>query len=223
MALTLTEHLSSTSAQNKLYIEATQHEFLTLAGQGKLPLDRLALRLSQDRIYAAHAYPRFIGALITRIPFKETDEICGDVEKKNQEILKALTSCLTNIVQEVDFFKQTANMFGMYMDAWEERKEGLVFLWAMEKVYFDAWTYVRKALQTCDAKSESSPAVKKFATNWSSPEFDSFVGSLADMINDIKPGTAEWTRGEAVWQRVLELEVTFWPESGEEISMRKRS
>jgi len=37
----------------------------------------------------------------------------------------------------------------------------------------------------------------------------------------IKPGTEEWSRAESIWKRVVELEVEFWPNEGEEISQRK--
>lgn len=149
--LALTEHLLSLDPIS--YKAATQHPFLTKAGDGTLSLDKLILWLSQDRIYAAHAYPRFIGALISRIPFQLTDTISGHAELRNQEILKLLVKCLDNIVHEVSFFKNTANAYGFNLDKWPERQatrnytaemarvatnasldEALIFLWAMEKV-----------------------------------------------------------------------------------------
>lgn len=135
------------------YTDATQHTFLELAGNGTLPLSRLALWLSQDRIYAAHAYPRFIGALISRIPFNSSDTISDPSEKLKEEILHVLVKCLDNIMLEVEFFKYTASQFGLDINEWAVRKgtrdytaemarvstassleEGIIFLWAMEKV-----------------------------------------------------------------------------------------
>lgn len=71
----------------------------------------------------------------------------------NQRILRVLVFCLENIVKETGFFKDTAVKWGLDMEAWEESKatrdytaemarisisgrleDGLVFLWAMEKV-----------------------------------------------------------------------------------------
>lgn len=151
-SIKLTDHLLSTPT-NPTYDEATRHPFLTEAGSGTLPLPRLALWLSQDRIYAAHAYPRFIGSLISRIPFHQADAITSPREQQNQRILQALVKCLNNIVREVDFFLDTSETFGISMEGWIERKgtrdytaemsrvasssglfEGLVFLWAMERV-----------------------------------------------------------------------------------------
>lgn len=148
----LTTHLLSLNTTPS-YSAATQHTFLTSAGRGDLPESRLALWLSQDRIYAAHAYPRFIGALISRIPFQAYEAIDGAGDRFKQEILHVLVKCLDNIVLEVEFFKKTAAEFGLDMNGWMERKgtrdytaemarismassleEGVVFLWAMEKV-----------------------------------------------------------------------------------------
>jgi hypothetical protein len=177
-------------------------------------------------------------------------------------VLRALVSCLDNIVLEVDFFKKTAAEFGLEMEGWMERKgtrdytaemarvsmgagleEGIVFLWAMEKVsihllclislshmckvYFDAWSYVKRLLEEQPAEDlapeSSRAAVEKFATNWSTPEFGNFVEMLGGLVDSlgVEPGTDSWARMEAIWTRVVELEVGFWPEDGEEVLMRK--
>jgi thiaminase len=121
MTSKLTHHLLSIPA-NPTYHEATRHPFLTQAGNGTLPLSILAFWLSQDRIYAAHAYPRFIGALISRIPFHQADAIMSPREQQNQKILQVLVQCLDNIVREVDFFWDTSKKFGINMEGWIERK-----------------------------------------------------------------------------------------------------
>ena len=147
--LTLTQHLLSLPTK-PTYEAATQHAFLAQARDGTLPPSRLALWLSQDRIYAAHGYPKFIGSLISRIPFNPSDEIDGPEEKKNERILKILAFSLENVVREVSFFRDTAKEWNLQLDGWLERKgtrdytaemarvsqsleDGLVFLWAMER------------------------------------------------------------------------------------------
>jgi thiaminase len=92
-------------------------------------------------------------------------------------------------------------------------------------VYFDAWSHVNNSLDTSTLRSNdgSIPAVRQFATNWSSPEFEAFVDELAGLVDSfgIPPGTDLWSRAEAIWSRVVELEVEFWPEEGEETQARK--
>lgn len=149
-AESLTAHLASLSNSES---EAHRHPFLVAAGDGTLSHDRLAYWLSQDRIYAAHAYPLFIGRLISRIPFSSSHALGSPGELKNQRILKALSFSLENVVREVAFFEETSKKWGLPIDGWAERKatrdytaemarmsgdleDGLVFLWAMEKVCY---------------------------------------------------------------------------------------
>jgi thiaminase len=157
----LTSHLLS-QTNSPAYIAATNHSFLKKAGEGTLSPETLAHWLYQDRIYAAHAYPRFVGLLIAKIPFETHDLTAfrSDVtraESANRQILECLSFSLTNTVREVKFFETTAEG----IDARSSReieserpetrnytaemarvaslgtlKEGLVFLWAMEKVGF---------------------------------------------------------------------------------------
>ncbi|PPR06783.1 hypothetical protein CVT24_011283 [Panaeolus cyanescens] len=234
----LTDHLISLRTTPS-YEEATRHPFLLEAGEGSLPSARLALWLSQDRIYAAHAYPRFIGSLISLIPFHQRDSITGPEEAANQKILKILVGCLDNIVREVGFFKDTAERWDLDMEGWKERKgtrdytaemarvsnaslkEGLIFLWAMERVYLDAWKFVNNLQKATQSGTSESP-VLAFSQNWSSTEFEVFVAELADLVDElgIVPNTKDWYAAEAVWSRVVELEVGFWPEKGEESDMR---
>ncbi|KAJ6573899.1 heme oxygenase-like protein [Mycena vulgaris] len=231
---TLTDHLVRLSTPTP-YADAINHTFLRSAGEGTLSNALLSLWLSQDRIYAAHAYPRFIGALIASIPFDKSDGLRSEKEAHNQRVLKMLTFALENIVREVGFFVETADAWKLELEGWRERKgtrdyvaemdrisggkrlnDGLVFLWAMERVYLDAWTLVREGLQKKAVSPSDSPAAT-FADNWSSPEFVKFVDDLADLVN---ASDIEWTRAEDIWARVVELEKDFWPSVGEEIHMR---
>ncbi|KAK7462697.1 hypothetical protein VKT23_007285 [Stygiomarasmius scandens] len=232
----LTRHLSSLT-ESQSYTSATQHPFLRAAGDGTLSKNLLSFWLSQDRIYAAHAYPKFIGSLIANIPFSSSDlSSTNTSEALNQRVLQMLSACLTNVVREVNFFHETSAKWDLKLDGWEERKgtrdytaemtrisangrieDGLVFLWAMEKVYLDAWTFVRN-------HSNSDPAVTALAQNWSSPEFVQFVDALGDLADSfatskgIEPdrNPEACKRAEEIWNRVVELEIGFWPEFGEE-------
>ncbi|KAG7448755.1 heme oxygenase-like protein [Guyanagaster necrorhizus] len=221
--------------------DALRHPFLTSAASGSLQHERLGFWLSQDRLYAAHAYPRFIGSLISAIPYDASHKIGSIEERLNQRILDILVFSLTNVVREVTFFEETAKEWGLRIEGWKERKgtrdytaemarvsssleEGLVFLWAMEKVYLDSWVAVHTQLVSSLDATRTTPtlsALLSLSANWSSTEFSSFVDTLAGIVNDlgITPGSASWKRAEGVWDRVVELEAAFWPEEGEESSM----
>lgn len=66
----------------------------------------------------------------------------------------------------------------------------------------------------------SSSPVSSFVANWTSTDFEKFVDGLAELVNElnIPHGSEDWKRGEAIWKRVLELEVAFWPNDGDESS-----
>lgn len=149
---TLTSHLASLSTTTP-YSAATEHEFLTTAGSGLLSDKRLSFYISQDRIYAAHGYPRFIGLILALIPFSSLHSLRSPQERLNRRILELLTYSLQNVVRETGFFVETAESQGLELDGWKERKatrdytaemiriaatgtiqDGLVFLWAMERV-----------------------------------------------------------------------------------------
>lgn len=151
-APTLTSHLVSLSTPTP-YSAATEHEFLTTAGTGLLSPSRLSLYLSQDRLYAAHGYTRFVGHLLSSIPFSSLHGLRSPQEKANRRILEVLTYSLQNGVRETGFFVETAEKYGLKIEGWRERKatrdytaemirtaasgglhDGLVFLWAMERV-----------------------------------------------------------------------------------------
>ncbi|TFK49117.1 heme oxygenase-like protein [Heliocybe sulcata] len=240
---TLTSRLVSLSTARP-YSAAVEHDFLTACGSGTVSHDLLAFWLAQDRLYAAHAYPRFIGLLIAKIPYSSTDGINSGAEARNARILKVLTYALENVVREVGFFKETSVEWNLDVDGWRERKttrdytaemlrvaalgtlqDGLVFLWAMERVYLDAWRYVGSVLDKYTATQALNPtttAVSNFVSNWTNPDFIKFVDDLAELVNDlgITAGTEAWRKSEEVWARVVELEEAFWPVSGEEKTMK---
>ncbi|KAG9313598.1 heme oxygenase-like protein [Chiua virens] len=218
----LTDHLTALTTPTP-YNAAIAHPFLKSAGNLSLPAIRLALYLSQDRIYAAQAYPRFIAQLITKIPLDDPK-----ADPLATRTLTLLVGCLTNIVREVAFFDTTARTYNLPLAHrdWRERKatrdytaemarvgaltsleEGLVFLWAMEKVcsiatvrsfarqnrsqvYLDAWSTVYHSLpeqSITEAGSQAdltAKAIRDLSYNWSNPDFVQFVQDIGVLVND---------------------------------------
>jgi thiaminase len=142
------------------YSSAIAHPFLESAAKGTLDPALLALWLSQDRIYAMHAYPRFIGALIAKINFNSAHSISSREDLMNLRILNMLAFALDSVIKEAEFFKDMAKKNNLSLDGWKERKatrdytaemcrvvntmsieDGLIFLWAMEKVIISKRIY----------------------------------------------------------------------------------
>ncbi|KAI0036220.1 heme oxygenase-like protein [Vararia minispora EC-137] len=230
----LSEHLISLSSS------IHTNRFLVDAGTGELPDARLALWLAQDRLYASHAYPRFIGRLIAAIPFSSTDRTTSREDRFNTQILKTLVFSLDNIVREVGFFDELGSNCSMNVNEWKERKatrdyaaemtrvstddglfEGLVFLYAMELIYLISWRKVKRSLEERRAGAQSG-AVATLVENWTNKEFERFVEDLASLVDgfEVQPNSARWARAERVWYRTVELEEDFWPNVGEEKTMQ---
>ena len=155
MSVPLTAHLLSLSTSPP-YSAAILHPFLTAAGTGALSMPLLSLYLSQDRIYAAHAYPRFLGHLLARVPFSSLHAPDSHEERFNNEVVRVLSDALLNVQREVELFGEVERKYGLpSLAGWKERKatrdytaemarvgamgsfeDGLVFLWAMERVSY---------------------------------------------------------------------------------------
>ncbi|WVQ94415.1 hypothetical protein IAU59_001494 [Kwoniella sp. CBS 9459] len=95
-------------------------------------------------------------------------------------------------------------------------EEGLVVLWASEKIYNAAWTYAkthRKAVSSSDTDNVTQQALVKFIDNWTTPEFIEFVGRCEDMVDslDIQLGTERAELCEKAFRNTLWYEQRFWP------------
>ncbi|KAF8137289.1 hypothetical protein EV363DRAFT_1317381 [Boletus edulis] len=116
-------------------------------------------------------------------------------------------------------------------------EDGLVFLWAMEKIYLDAWSIVYAALpEASSSQTVTAKAITDLSYNWSSsnPDFAQFVKELGDLVDDYftpvmaghslagRSAREALAYAEAIWTRVIELEAGFWPDEGEEDTLRNR-
>ncbi|KAI0135596.1 heme oxygenase-like protein [Daldinia grandis] len=119
----MSEYLLSSPEISDLYERATQSQFLSLAGQGQLPLDVLSQWLSQDRLYA-QAYIRFAGGLISRVqlPIKVDGQ---DTSKTLQwRVLSLLQTAISGVTRELKFFEETAKKYGLDLEALGPVAEG---------------------------------------------------------------------------------------------------
>ncbi|KAJ8501610.1 hypothetical protein ONZ45_g12093 [Pleurotus djamor] len=235
---TLTEHLLSLPRAKSSYEQATsKHPFLVAAANGTLSAPLLGYYLSQDRIYAAYAYPKFIGGLFRRIDSYHNTARPG----QPKSLLPLLTASLAGVIREVGFFDEFAAEYGLdiasftnesapytsragtlsyvahmayvaeWADTWEE---GVIFLWAMEKVYLDAWSRIHNSLAQSSASSGIINALRVLSDNWSKEAFAKFVDDLGALVNEIATPVLE-SKAEEIWIRVLELEAEFWPTEAE--------
>jgi len=138
---TLTESLLDDSVIASLYRRSTKHGALRLSGQGRLPRETLSEWLSQDRLYA-QAYARFIGGLISRVRLPTEVGANGVSGTLEWRILCLLQKCLAGIIQELQFFEETAKNYSLNL-ATEGQGESRFRPNATTKVYielFDSFT-----------------------------------------------------------------------------------
>ena len=118
------------------------------------------------------------------------------------------------------------NLFDSFHDSTPESKsmrsepksllEGMVLLWATEKVYHEAWRFAKSHTSHDDkdhtADLDGGALNKEFIPNWTSKDFAAFVEEIEACLNELaarKERTDEIAL--RVWRQVLELERGFWP------------
>ncbi|RBY88726.1 TenA family transcriptional regulator [Blastococcus sp. TF02A-26] len=177
------------------WAHATGHRFLLGVRDGDLPAGAFDTWLVQDRHYVADLL-RFQARLLARAP------------RPAQAVLAAGAVAL---VEELDWFEDVAARRGLDLDAPRlpataayaellERLDGadvpsaLTGLWAIERVYLDAWTVA----------SPGAPEFAEFVAHWTTPGFAGYVSALGDAAD------ALGGRHDDVVLAVLEAEVAFW-------------
>ncbi|BGP40263.1 hypothetical protein JCM10449v2_004221 [Rhodotorula kratochvilovae] len=94
-------------------------------------------------------------------------------------------------------------------------EEGLVLLWAMEKLYNQAWLFAATHTPSPSSTDEkTSAALTELIDNWTNAEFAEFVAKCEAEVEKLglKEGTPEWARAEEIFKYTLYLEQRFWPD-----------
>ncbi|GAA6034019.1 hypothetical protein JCM8097_000652 [Rhodosporidiobolus ruineniae] len=98
-------------------------------------------------------------------------------------------------------------------------EEGLVLLWAMERIYFNAWTFAASHTPSPSGSSSrtdnrTSAALTELIDNWTNAEFKEFVERIEREVEklELKEGSEVWERCEEIFKYTLWLEQRFWPE-----------
>ena len=174
------------------WFRATRHPFLERVREGTLPEDAFVAWLVQDRLFVGDLLC-FQARLLARAP------------RRAQRVVAAGALAL---VDELAWFDDHGKRLGLDLDAERlpatrayrallERLEGEPFeaaitaLWALERVYLDAWSFAAPAAPPYDA----------FVEHWTTPEFRAYVEELEAL--------ADPSHGDVV-AAVLEAEVAFW-------------
>ncbi len=174
---------------------ATRHPFLLGVRDGTLPAGAFDTWLVQDHHYVADLL-RFQARLLARAPRPAQAVLAGGA---------------VALVEELAWFEELAGRRGLDLGAprlpataaYGELLERLdtaavpaavTALWAVERVYLDAWT----------AAAPGAPEYAGYVAHWTAPGFAGYVDGLAAAAD------ALGGRHDAVVLEVLDAEVAFW-------------
>lgn len=180
---------------------ATRHEFLDAVRNGSLPEAAFDRWLTQDYRFVALLL-RFQARLLARSP------------RPAQAVLVGGAAAL---VDELSWFERLAaarglDLAGPPLPATEaygrllERLDAATFpvavtsLWALERVYLDAWTYA----------APGAPAYREYVEHWTTPQFGEYVAELERAADGALGDEPEPADLEPSFREVVEAEVAFW-------------
>jgi thiaminase len=235
---------------------ATPTHNLARAANGTLPKSLVAHWLANDFQYLA-VYKGISEQTLAIVRRAQPDSTVSDPEDVQARLAAWLEAAVQNGTREENLFQEVAEMYKFDIRITDATKneglrryeslyktfttdtrdpflpwlEGAFILWAMEKVYYEAWNWAEKqdaqeGPKTYRNDEDGGAMRKEFIPNWSNRDFLMFVEQLERIINEgvsteVKGDDELWgqvkTRTEAVW-RVLDAEEVFWP--GVDVSVR---
>ena len=249
----LTTHLLSRNHEQLL--RTTRHPFLARAANGTLSKSLIAQWLANSRVYL-EGYTNLISTLLRQVQSQQHAISGPSDEASIQtRISNWLEAALQNARREAVFFEEVAgiynidasnfplhqnlkseglrrfeNLFATFSaqqhNSFLPWLEGLVLVWATEKVYYEAWSWARRqdaqsSPRTFDRDEDGGAMRREFIPNWSNRDLLMFVERLERILNEgvsqaVANDDARWmevkTRTDQVWKAVLDAEDAFWPE-----------
>jgi thiaminase len=184
-----------------LWRRATRHEFLDAVRDGSLAVAAFDRWLTQDYRFVALLL-RFQARLLARSPRPAQAVLAGGA---------------VALVDELAWFEQQATARGLDLAVAErpattayarlleqldtvEFPVALTMLWALERVYLDAWTYA----------APGAPALREFVAHWTTPQFAEYVTGLEQAADAVLGDQPEPAGLDEHFRQVVEAEVAFW-------------
>ncbi|OAL02672.1 heme oxygenase-like protein [Phaeosphaeriaceae sp. SRC1lsM3a] len=256
----LTTHLLAINHEQLLRI--THHSFLARAANGTLPKPLVAQWLANDLQYL-RVYKGISEQTLAIVRRTQPEVAVSDPNDVQTRLVAWLEAAIQNGEREERFFHEVAEIYKIDIKITEATKnrglrryeaifntftensrnafipwlEGAVLLWAMEKVYYEAWSWARRqdaqaSPRTFDKDQDGGAMRREFIPNWSNRDFMMFVEQLERILNEgvssaVKQDDELWrqvkTRTDAAWAAVLDAEEAFWPDVDGEGGMLKEA
>ncbi|HEX6499696.1 MAG TPA: hypothetical protein VF054_11785 [Micromonosporaceae bacterium] len=180
---------------------ATDHPFLRAVRAGTLPAPAFLAWLGQDYHFVADLL-RFQARLLARAPRRAQAVLAGGA---------------VALVDELAWFEQHAAARGLdlrvsrspateayagLLDRLDraEAPVALSMLWALERVYLDAWS----------SAAPGAGGYREFVEHWTTPEFAAYVAALADAADDLIAEVGGVPDVDRYFVEVVDAETAFW-------------
>lgn len=238
------------SVNHEQLLRTTRHPFLARAANGTLPRPLVAQWLANDLQYLK-VYKGISEQTLAIVRRTQPESAFSDPEDVRVRLVAWLEAAIQNGNREEKFFQEVAQIYSIDLNITEATKneglrlyesmfntfttsdriaflpwlEGAVILWAMEKVYYEAWSWARRqdaqsSPRTYDNDQDGGAMRRELIPNWSNRDFLMFVEQLERILNEgvssaVNSDDQMWaqvkTRTDAVWKAVLDAEEVFWP------------
>jgi len=185
-----------------------EHRFLAETAAGTIPRDVFARWMQQDYLFVREAIP-FLALLVARAP---------------AALRRPLAKALAALDQELDVFERLAREHQVALDGigmlptchayvqfllatayGRSFPEAFTVLYAAERAYLDAWTWVAQTQRT------ASPW-QAFIEQWTNPAFRDYVQWLGQTLDALAEGASEPMRAamRELFLLTAHYEVRFW-------------
>ncbi len=185
-----------------------EHPFLAQTASGTIAHEAFARWLQQDYLFVGEAIP-FLAVLVAKAP---------------PLLRRPLSEALVGLHRELELFERLAraqqvSLAGIAMSPTchayvqfllataygRSFPEAFTVLYAAEKAYLDAWSWVR------ENQRQQSPW-QDFIENWTSPSFRQYVEWLEQTLDSLAEEASEATRQSmrALFLVTAQYEVRFW-------------
>jgi thiaminase len=227
----LTEYLLALDPES--YHAATHHRLLIEIGNLEVTPQHLSSWIVEDKFYTS-GYIRMLETMLSRFPQKKVTAK-GSVDPTDS-LYSLLSFAHENIIREANFFQNLLARYNIVSDNLKNMRpltkqytdfqqkvaeesdehlgEALVLLWAMERVFFDAWSHAKSLLINHPPTGNESSHIKtirELVENWSSEEFEQFVDECAKQVNNLSMcDSARLTKYERIYHEMLGFEQQFW-------------
>lgn len=185
-----------------------EHQFLAETAAGTIPREIFVRWMQQDYLFAREAIP-FLAVLLARAPaalrrplgealaaLSRELELFERLAREHQVALEGV-SMLPTCHAYVQFLLATA--YGRSFP------EAFTVLYAAEKAYLDAWTWVKE-------KQQATSPWQAFIEQWTNPAFREYVHWLGQTLDALAEGASEATRVamRELFLLTAQYEVRFW-------------